>query len=67
MTAIQFHNRMREEEKIDVYDFGVILLEIIKGRPVKSEKQVDALVDQVIRALLIFYFVFNLLFFLFLL
>lgn len=39
--------RMGEEEKIDVYDFGVILLEIIKGRPVKSEKQVDALVDQI--------------------
>lgn len=39
---------MQDDEKSDVYDFGVILLEIIKGRPVKSEKQVDALRDQVI-------------------
>ena len=47
MIAINF-SRMQDEEKIDVYDFGVILLEIIKGRPVKSEKQVDALRDQVV-------------------
>ncbi|PON47120.1 Tyrosine-protein kinase [Trema orientale] len=39
--------RMKEGERSDVYDFGVILLEIIKGGPVKSEKQVDALRDQI--------------------
>ncbi|XP_031270796.1 probable inactive leucine-rich repeat receptor-like protein kinase At3g03770 [Pistacia vera] len=37
---------MKHEEKIDVYDFGLILLEIIVGRPPKSKKEVDVLKDQ---------------------
>ncbi|KAF4368595.1 hypothetical protein F8388_018719 [Cannabis sativa] len=44
---IIINTRMKDDEQSDVYDFGVILVEIIKGRPVKSEKQVDALRDQI--------------------
>lgn len=41
---------MKHEEKIDVYDFGLILLEIIVGKPPKSKKEVDVLKDQVMLA-----------------
>ncbi|KAF6174760.1 hypothetical protein GIB67_031284 [Kingdonia uniflora] len=34
------------EDKIDIYDFGVILLEIIIGRPIMSKHEVDILKDQ---------------------
>ncbi|XP_021888737.1 probable inactive leucine-rich repeat receptor-like protein kinase At3g03770 isoform X2 [Carica papaya] len=37
---------LNREDKIDIYDFGVILLEIIVGRPFKSRNEVDALKDQ---------------------
>ncbi|KAL5547191.1 hypothetical protein UlMin_006878 [Ulmus minor] len=42
-----FDARTIFDDKVDVYDFGVILLEIIKGRPVKSKNQVAALRDQI--------------------
>lgn len=32
---------------MDVYDFGVILLEIIVGRPITSQSEVDQVKDQV--------------------
>lgn len=32
---------------MDVYDFGVILLEIIVGRPITSLTEVDLVKDQV--------------------
>ncbi|KAH9728600.1 putative inactive leucine-rich repeat receptor-like protein kinase [Citrus sinensis] len=38
--------RGKLEEKIDIYDFGLILLEIIVGRPLKSRKEVDLLKNQ---------------------
>lgn len=38
--------RVHHEEKNDVYDFGVILLEIILGRKVKSGDEVDILKDR---------------------
>ncbi|KAJ4978636.1 hypothetical protein NE237_009416 [Protea cynaroides] len=36
----------KHEDKIDIYDFGVILLEIIVGRPITSQGEVDVLKDQ---------------------
>ncbi|KAH9784614.1 putative inactive leucine-rich repeat receptor-like protein kinase [Citrus sinensis] len=38
--------RGKLEDKIDIYDFGLILLEIIVGRPLKSRKEVDLLKNQ---------------------
>lgn len=46
---------MKHEEKIDVYDFGLILLEIIVGKPPKSKKEVDVLKDQVMLARITYY------------
>ncbi|KAF5735175.1 hypothetical protein HS088_TW15G00675 [Tripterygium wilfordii] len=37
--------RAKYEDKIDVYDFGVILLEIIVGKPMNSRNEVDVLKD----------------------
>ncbi|WCJ43577.1 Leucine-rich repeat protein kinase family protein [Euphorbia peplus] len=36
----------RLEEKNDVYDFGVILLEIIVGRPINSKNEVELVKDE---------------------
>ncbi|KAM1635652.1 hypothetical protein ACFX13_013962 [Malus domestica] len=38
--------RKKDDDRTDVHDFGVILLEMIKGRPVKSEAQIEVLEDQ---------------------
>ncbi|XP_058084692.1 probable inactive leucine-rich repeat receptor-like protein kinase At3g03770 isoform X2 [Magnolia sinica] len=38
--------RAKHEDKNDVYDFGVILLEIIVGRPITSQSEVDIVKDQ---------------------
>ncbi|KDP39660.1 hypothetical protein JCGZ_02680 [Jatropha curcas] len=38
--------RTNQEEKMDVYDFGVILLESIVGRPLNSGNEVDILKEQ---------------------
>lgn len=38
---------IKEEDKIDIYDFGVILLELIVGRPLRAKGQVDVLKEQV--------------------
>lgn len=38
--------RMKHGDKMDVYDFGVILLEIITGRQLNSENEVNTLKDQ---------------------
>ena len=35
------------QEKFDIYDFGIILLEIISGRLIISEREVVVLKDQV--------------------
>lgn len=34
-------------DKIDIYDFGVILLEIVSGRPIESTSEVDIMKDEV--------------------
>lgn len=39
--------RLKHEDKIDIYDFGVIFLEIITGRPLVSSGDVEAVKDQV--------------------
>jgi hypothetical protein len=40
-------NRINQDEKVDVYDFGLILLEILLGRSLTSGNDVDVLQDQV--------------------
>ncbi|CAN8269851.1 unnamed protein product [Cochlearia groenlandica] len=37
---------IKVEDKIDIYDFGVILLELIVGRPLRAKSQVDVLKEQ---------------------
>ncbi|CAH8386173.1 unnamed protein product [Eruca vesicaria subsp. sativa] len=37
---------LKDEDKMDIYDFGVILLELIVGRPLKAKGQVDVLKEQ---------------------
>lgn len=39
--------RTRNGDKMDIYDFGVILLEIISGRPVTFQGEVDSIKSQV--------------------
>lgn len=38
--------RIKHQEKLDIYDFGVILLEIIVGRSLNTLNEVEALKDQ---------------------
>ncbi|PKA66068.1 putative inactive leucine-rich repeat receptor-like protein kinase [Apostasia shenzhenica] len=40
------HRRTLPEGKLDIYDFGVILLEIMSGRPVSSRSDAEILKDQ---------------------
>ncbi|KAK1263712.1 putative inactive leucine-rich repeat receptor-like protein kinase [Acorus gramineus] len=36
----------KKEDKVDVYNFGIILLEIISGRPITTQSDVDWIKDQ---------------------
>lgn len=38
---------MKQDDKSDVYDFGVILLEIIAGREITSDNDVSVMKDLV--------------------
>ncbi|KAG8376417.1 hypothetical protein BUALT_Bualt09G0061300 [Buddleja alternifolia] len=38
--------RAKHQDKLDIYDFGVILLEVISGRPINSRNEVEVLKDQ---------------------
>ncbi|KAL3534854.1 hypothetical protein ACH5RR_003315 [Cinchona calisaya] len=40
------NTRVKHQEKFDIYDFGVILLEIISGRPINSKSELMVLRDQ---------------------
>ncbi|KAE8679005.1 putative inactive leucine-rich repeat receptor-like protein kinase [Hibiscus syriacus] len=47
LTKDQSHSsRVNYEDKVDVHDFGVILLEMILGRPSKSRNEVQILKNQ---------------------
>ncbi|MFX6573725.1 hypothetical protein ABTG52_12210, partial [Acinetobacter baumannii] len=37
--------RAKNQDKLDIYDFGVILLEVISGKPIDSENEVEVLKD----------------------
>lgn len=39
--------RGKHLDKMDIYDFGVILLELITGRHINSKNEEDAVKDQV--------------------
>lgn len=40
------HARMSNPEKVDVYDFGIILLEILVGKPLYTQKEVESVKEQ---------------------
>jgi hypothetical protein len=42
-----FLNREMRGDKIDIYDFGVILLEIVSGKPITSHYEVQMMKIQV--------------------
>ncbi|KAH7512887.1 probable inactive leucine-rich repeat receptor-like protein kinase At3g03770 [Ziziphus jujuba] len=44
---LSIDTRLEQENKNDIYNFGVILLEIIRGKPIKSADQVDVLRDHI--------------------
>lgn len=45
---VNIFHRERYNEKLDVYDFGVILLEIVTGRRINTKKDVKILKEQVL-------------------
>lgn len=40
-------NRAKHQDKSDIYDFGVILLEVVSGKKVNSRNEVEVVNDQV--------------------
>ncbi|CAK9319723.1 unnamed protein product [Citrullus colocynthis] len=45
------HERINQEAQADIYDFGVILLEIIRGRASKSKNEINALREKLQEAI----------------
>lgn len=46
-SRIRCSCRVNHADKNDIYDFGVILLELMVGRRLKSKSEIDAVKDQV--------------------
>lgn len=52
--------RVKFEGKDDMYDFGVILLEIILGKQLKSRSEVNSFKDQVTTGITLYLFTLHL-------
>ncbi|KAL2481808.1 putative inactive leucine-rich repeat receptor-like protein kinase [Abeliophyllum distichum] len=44
--------RVKHPDKFDIYDFGVILLEIISGKPINSRNEVEVLKNQLLASVI---------------
>ncbi|CAA3001650.1 probable inactive leucine-rich repeat receptor kinase At3g03770 [Olea europaea subsp. europaea] len=44
--------RVNHQDKFDIYDFGVMLLEIISGKPLNSRNKVEVLKDQLLSSII---------------
>ncbi|GAB4857234.1 hypothetical protein Ancab_015141 [Ancistrocladus abbreviatus] len=46
-SSKELNPRVKHEDKIDIFDFGVILLELIVGRPIRSRNAMNVIRNQI--------------------